>query len=65
MSGTTKSCAYLRIDKLLEDGGWNLANGVSLLFEHALVAVFAVDLSVLLPVNGKPSLTPRKQGRAG
>ena len=65
MSGTTEAYVCLRTDKLLEDAGWNLADGASLLFEHALVATFAVYPSVLLPVNGKPSLTPRKQGRVG
>ena len=65
MSGTTETYAWLRIDTLLEDAGGNLTDWVSVLFKYALIAVFAVDSSMLLPVNGKPSLTPRKQGRAG
>lgn len=65
MRGTTEAYACLRLDTLLEDAGWNLTDGVSVLFEHALVAAFAVYPSVLLPTHGKQSLTPRKQGRVG
>ena len=36
MSGTTEAFARVRIDDLLKDAGWNLTDGVSVLFEHAL-----------------------------
>ena len=36
MSGTTEASARVRIDALLKDAGWNLTNGSSVLFEHAL-----------------------------
>ena len=36
MNGTTEAFARVKIDKLLEDAGWNLTDGVSVLFEHAL-----------------------------
>ena len=36
MSGTTEAFARVRIDALLKDAGWNLTDGVSVLFEHAL-----------------------------
>ncbi len=36
MSGTTEAFARVRIDALLKDAGWNLTDGASVLFEHAL-----------------------------
>ncbi len=36
VSGTTEAFARVRIDALLEDAGWNLTDGSSVLFEHAL-----------------------------
>ena len=33
MSGTTEAFARVEIDKLLDDAGWNLTDGVSVLFE--------------------------------
>ncbi len=36
MSGTTEASARFRIDALLQDAGWNLTDGSSVLFEHAL-----------------------------
>ena len=36
MSGTTEAFARVKIDALLQDAGWNLADGSSVLFEHAL-----------------------------
>ena len=36
MSGTTEAFARVKIDKLLEDAGWNLTDGSSVLFEYAL-----------------------------
>ena len=36
MSGTTEAFARVKIDALLEDAGWNLTDGSSVLFEHAL-----------------------------
>ena len=36
MSGTTEAFARVKIDALLKDVGWNLTDGSSVLFEHAL-----------------------------
>ena len=36
MSGTTEAFARVKIDALLEDAGWNLTDGSSVLFEHTL-----------------------------
>ena len=36
MTGTTEAFSRVKIDALLADAGWNLTDGVSVLFEHAL-----------------------------
>ena len=36
MTGTTEAFSRVRIDALLKDAGWDLTDGVSVLFEHAL-----------------------------
>ncbi len=36
MTGTTEAFSRVKIDALLKDAGWNLTDGVSVLFEHAL-----------------------------
>lgn len=36
MSRTTEAFSRVKIDALLKDAGWNLTDGVSVLFEHAL-----------------------------
>ena len=36
MSGTTEALARVKIDELLKDAGWNLTDGSSVMFEHAL-----------------------------
>ena len=36
MTATTEAFARVKIDALLKDAGWNLADGSSVLFEHAL-----------------------------
>lgn len=36
MSGRTEALARVKIDALLQDAGWNLSDGSSVLFEHAL-----------------------------
>ncbi|MCY4311414.1 MAG: hypothetical protein OXC54_08930 [Rhodospirillaceae bacterium] len=36
MNGMTEAFARVRIDALLKDAGWNLTDGSSVLFEHAL-----------------------------
>ena len=36
MSGTTEAFARVKIDELLEDAGWNLTDGSSVLFEQTL-----------------------------
>ena len=53
MSGTTEAFARIKIDKLLEDAGWNLTDGVSVLFEHALQDGTQADY-VLCDRSGRP-----------
>ena len=53
MSGTTEAFARVKIDKLLEDAGWNLTDGVSVLFEHALPDGTQSDY-VLCDRQGRP-----------
>ena len=36
MTATTEAFARIKIDRRLKDAGWNLTDGVSDLFEHAL-----------------------------
>ena len=36
LAGTTEAFSRVRIDALLADAGWSLADGVSVLFEHML-----------------------------
>ena len=36
VSGTTEAFARARIDALLQDAGWNVTDGTSVLFEHTL-----------------------------
>ena len=36
VSDTTEAFARVKIDRLHEDAGWNLTDGISELFEHAL-----------------------------
>ena len=36
MTGTTEALSRVRIDALLQDAGWDLTDGASVLFEHAL-----------------------------
>ena len=36
MSGTTEAFSRVKIDALLKDAGWDLTDGVSVLFEHGL-----------------------------
>ena len=36
MTGTTEAFSRVEIDALLKDAGWNLTDGASVLFEHAL-----------------------------
>ena len=36
MSGTTEAFARVKIDALLKDAGWDVADGASVLFEHTL-----------------------------
>ena len=53
MSGTTEAFARVRIDALLQDAGWNLTDGVSVLFEHALPDGTQADY-VLCDRQGRP-----------
>ena len=53
MSGTTEAFARVKIDKLLEDAGWNLTDGVSVLFEYALPDGTQSDY-VLCDRRGRP-----------
>ena len=53
VSGTTEAFARVRIDALLTDAGWNLTDGVSVLFEHALPDGGRADY-VLCDRQGRP-----------
>ena len=53
MSGTTEAFARVRIDALLRDAGWNLTDGSSVLFEHALSDGTQADY-VLCDRQGRP-----------
>ena len=53
MSGPTEAFARVKIDALLKDAGWNLTDGVSVLFEHALPDGTQADY-VLCDRSGRP-----------
>lgn len=53
MSGTTEAFSRVRIDVLLGDAGWNLTDGSSVLFEHALPDNTQADY-VLCDRQGRP-----------
>ena len=53
MSGTTEAFARVKIDALLQDAGWNLSDGSSVLFEHALPDGTQADY-VLCDRQGRP-----------
>ena len=53
MSGTTEAFARVKIDALLMDAGWNLTDGSSVLFEHALPDGTQADY-VLCDRQGRP-----------
>ncbi len=53
MSGTTEAFARVKIDALLKDAGWNLIDGSSVLFEHALPDGTQSDY-VLCDRQGRP-----------
>ena len=53
MSGTTEAFARVKIDALLKDAGWNLTDGSSVLFEHALSDGTQADY-VLCDRQGRP-----------
>ena len=53
MSGTTEAFARVKIDALLKDAGWNLTDGASVLFEHALPDGTQADY-VLCDRQGRP-----------
>ncbi len=53
MSGTTEAFARVKVDKLLEDAGWNLTDGSSVLFEYALPDGTQADY-VLCDRQGRP-----------
>ena len=53
MSGTTEAFARVKIDALLQDAGWNLTDGASVLFEHALPDGTQADY-VLCDRQGRP-----------
>ena len=61
MTATTEAFARLEIDGLLRDAGWNLADGVSVLFEHALLDGTQTDYALATGRNvqwrrSKPSV---------
>ena len=53
MSNTTEAFERVRIDALLKDAGWNLTDGVSVLFEHALPDGTQADYA-LCARSGRP-----------
>ena len=53
VSGTTEAFARIKIDALLKDAGWNLTDGSSVLFEHALPDGTQADY-VLCDRQGRP-----------
>ena len=53
MSSTTETFARVKIDALLKDAGWNLTDGSSVLFEHALPDGTLADY-VLCDRQGRP-----------
>ena len=53
MSGTTEAFARVKIDALLKDAGWNLTDGSTVLFEHALPDGTQADY-VLCDRQGRP-----------
>ncbi len=53
MIGTTEAFARVKIDALLKDAGWNLTDGSSVLFEHALPDGTQADY-VLCDRQGRP-----------
>ena len=53
MSGTTEAFARVKIDALLRDAGWDLTDGASVLFEHALADGTQADY-VLCDRQGRP-----------
>ena len=53
MSGTTEAFARVKIDALLQDAGWNLTDGTSVLFEQALPDGTQADY-VLCDRQGRP-----------
>ena len=53
MSGTTEAFSRVKLDALLKDVGWNLTDGVSVLFEHALPDGTKSDY-VLCDRSGRP-----------
>ncbi|MYH57004.1 MAG: hypothetical protein F4145_03090 [Boseongicola sp. SB0675_bin_26] len=57
MSDTTEAFARVLIDALLVDAGWDLADGSSVLFEHALPDGTQADY-VLCDRQGRPMAAP-------
>ena len=53
MNGTTEAFSRVKIDALLKDAGWNLTDGVSVLFEHALPDGSRADYA-LCDRSGRP-----------
>ena len=53
LAGTTEAFSRVRIDALLADAGWSLADGVSVLFEHTLPDGSRADY-VLCDRAGRP-----------
>ena len=53
MTATTEAFARVKIDGLLKDSGWNLTDGVSVIFEHALPDGTQADYA-LCDRSGRP-----------
>lgn len=53
MSQTTEAFSRVKIDELLKDAGWNVTDGVSILFEHSLPDGSRADYA-LCDRSGRP-----------
>ena len=53
VSGTSEAFARVKIDALLKDAGWDVADGTSVLFEHTLPDGTRADY-VLCDRAGRP-----------
>ncbi len=64
MSRTTEAFARVKIDALLKDAGWDVADGTSVLFEHTLPDSSRSDY-VLCDRAGRPIMAALEAKHAG